>query len=141
MWKTNKKKFEIMYNKKIIIYIVIKFVNKINKNPLVYFSISMFVLFVTQFYKYVVLNDFYVYIQTDCNPNNENCFLNNSGDPEDNMEVYKKMYVKNYLIQNCSDSNKCVINECNNNDDDCIILNCSKMIAKSDERCTDKIQV
>jgi len=116
---------------------------------IVFFSLVSVVM-VVSYYKYMVLNDYYIKIQTDCDPSIETCFVavcepssdtECPSDPALQTQYYKFIEKKAVNIPLCNQSETdCPLLSCEKNED-CRVIFCDENIVPEGESCSDQIFV
>jgi hypothetical protein len=96
--------------------------------------VSVFVLLSLSslFYKFIVLKDFNVLFNVDCDPSSEACFINfddcsETTTDDDCAYPYKVISISQYLIDSkCqSDDGSCLLNLCESDSTSCDIIYCT----------------
>jgi hypothetical protein len=93
------------------------------------------------YYRYVVLHDYIIKVEIDCDPSTENCFIYTcdseeeecTGNPEEDTWYYKNFYRNAKYLPDCDpyNSNECAAFECGENE-----LGCYEEVCSGDETCT-----
>lgn len=102
-----------------------------NKNKIILGVLILLVVFSLsqKFKKYVIDNDYFVYLHAPCVAQDSTCFVYEE-------ETYVKVYRKAYEIKKCIDGD-CDPFVCREDEQDCMIIQCSQEELEGDEVCLD----
>lgn len=105
------------------------------KTKILYIIVGIFfgLAILTDYYFFIVQNNYPVYKQVTCNPKNESCFVSDceSNDSTcDQTTTYKKIEVLSKYAGNDYDSLNCIKNTA-----DCKIITCSSTTIETGEKC------
>lgn len=126
------------------------------KSKILFAFLSVFIIFSVgaTFYKTIILQDFVVYSEIDCDPASESCFIRKcdpevdgteicSGNPEDNTWYYKMVYKNAKNVAKCGvDAEDCNPFQCMEGEDDCREVLCTADTLaeyKLDGECTNPV--
>jgi hypothetical protein len=104
--------------------------------------ISIIVLFIVGFryYQYIVNRNFFLSVNTECNPTKEKCFVSDclpEKDKECDTSPYKKIKILARESPVCLEEHSCKNFSCADNSKQCFIYQCSDSTLEEGEKCSD----